>query len=66
MTSNFLLSNEPGTLTLPYSRYYNYWRTPVTGDERLVHFVGTHRYSDGVYRHMTERAIDRLTGPGPE
>lgn len=66
VTSNFLLSNEPGTVTLPYGHYYNYWRTPVTGDERLVHFVGTHRYSDGVYRHMTARAINRLTRPRTE
>ncbi|MBB4048203.1 hypothetical protein [Sphingomonas sp. UMB7805-LC452B] len=63
VTSNFLLANEPDTRILPYSGYYNYWRTPVTGDERLVHFVGTHRYSDGVYRRMTAHAIDRLKQP---
>ena len=60
VASNFLLSNEPGTRALPYARYYNYWLTPATGDERLVHFVGTHRYSDGAYRRMTGRAIDAL------
>lgn len=60
ITSNFLLSNEPESRLLPYALYSNYWRLPVTGDERLVHFVGTHRYSDSVYRGMTRRAIDML------
>ena len=61
VTSNFLLANEPGARLLPYARYCNYWLAPLSGDERLVHFVGTHRYSDETYRRMTARAIDRLT-----
>ncbi len=61
VTSNFLLANEPGARLLPYARYCNYWLDPVSGDERLIHFVGTHRYSNETYRRMTARAIDRLT-----
>ncbi len=61
VTSNVLLANEPGARLLPYHRYCNYWLQRVTGDERLVHFVGTHRYSDATYRRMTVRAIEQLT-----
>jgi hypothetical protein len=57
VTSNFLLANEPGTVTLPYARYCNYWKQPLGGDERFLHFLGTHRYSDAAYRTATRRAI---------
>lgn len=61
VTSNFLLANEPDSRPLPYDRYYNYWLQPGSGDARFVHFVGTHRYSDQLYRRMTARAIDKLS-----
>lgn len=60
VTSNILLANEPGARLLPYARYCNYWLQPISGDERLVHFVGTHRYTDATYRRMTARAIGQL------
>jgi hypothetical protein len=59
VTSNFLLANEPGTRTLPYARYCNYWKQPIGGDERFLHFLGTHRYSDAAYRDATMKAIGR-------
>lgn len=57
VTSNFLLANEPGTRALPYARYANYWKQAFGGDERFLHFLGTHRYSDAAYRDATRRAI---------
>lgn len=60
VTSNFMLANEPGARLLPYARYHNYWLEPQPADERFVHFVGTHRYSDDRYIDATDRAISLL------
>jgi hypothetical protein len=60
VTSNFLVANSDDPLLLPYSRYSNYWNEPVAADSRLLHFVGTHRYSSGEYRRQSERAIAAL------
>ncbi|WP_428968754.1 hypothetical protein ACQR50_13835 [Sphingomonas sp. Xoc002] len=60
VASNFLLANEPGARILPYARYHNYWLEPQPVDERFVHFVGTHRYSDDRYIAATDRAIALL------
>lgn len=63
VTSNFLLANEPGVRLLPYARYHNYWLEPQPVDERFIHFVGTHRYSDDRYIAATDRAIALLPRP---
>lgn len=57
VASNFLLANEPGTRPLPYAHYANYWKQEIGADMRFVHFVGTHRYSDGEYRRLSLQAI---------
>jgi len=60
VASTFLLANEPGTRTLPYARYLNYWNEPPTAGAAFIHFVGTHRYSTSEYRDRTRQAIASL------
>ncbi|RJY09238.1 hypothetical protein [Aurantiacibacter aquimixticola] len=60
VTSNFLLSNEPEPVVLPYGRYLNYWNEPWDDDAAFVHFVGTHRHDNGAYETASLAAIDRL------
>jgi hypothetical protein len=60
VASNFLVANSEDPVLLPYSRYSNHWNEPIGPDSRFLHFVGTHRYSNGEYRRHTERAIDWL------
>lgn len=57
VASNFLLANDPGVRPLPYARYLNYWKQAPGDDARFLHFVGTHRYSDGEYRRRSVQAI---------
>jgi hypothetical protein len=61
VASNFLVANSEDPILLPYSRYSNYWNEPTGLDSRLLHFVGTHRYSTGEYCRHTERAIAALS-----
>ncbi len=60
VTSNFLISNEPGSQLLPYDRYCNFWNEPLGDDMQFVHFIGTYRYHRGIYSDLTRRMIDRL------
>ncbi len=60
VASSFLLANEPGTVTLPYASYLNYWKQEIEAEARFLHFVGTHRYSDAAYRVRTRQAIAAL------
>ncbi|HET8612906.1 MAG TPA: hypothetical protein VFL92_09090 [Sphingomonas sp.] len=60
VASNFLVSNSPDPLLLPYDRYANYWNEAPGADMRFLHFVGTHRYAKGEYRRRTRQAIAAL------
>jgi hypothetical protein len=60
VASTFLIANDEDPVLLPYSRYSNHWNEPISPDSCLVHFVGTHRYSNGEYRRYTKRAINML------
>jgi hypothetical protein len=60
VASNFFVANSENPVLLPYSRYSNHWHEPIAPDSRLLHFVGTHRYSNGEYRRYTERAISSM------
>ncbi|AKH42658.1 hypothetical protein FHS61_000428 [Altererythrobacter atlanticus] len=60
VASNFHIANEPSPVLLPYSRYLNYWGEDWAEDAAFIHFVGTHRYSNGAYARASQDAIDRL------
>lgn len=60
VTSNFLISNEPGSQLLPYEHYCNFWNEPLGADMRFVHFIGTYRFHQGLYARLTRQAIAQL------
>ena len=60
VTSNFTIANEPDPLLLPYERYLNYWNEVPPADARFIHFIGTHRYANGLYVDCSRAAIAAL------
>lgn len=55
IASNFILANAPGATVLPFPRYACFEPGLRTDEHALLHFIGTYRYDDGVYRR---RAVD--------
>ena len=64
VASNFVISNDPDPIILPYSHYINHWDEPVPADVRFWHFVGTYRYHFGTYCRATRAAIEALRAEG--
>ena len=60
VTSNFLVSNEPGSVLLPYEHYCNFWNEPYGDDMRFVHFIGTFRFHGGLYGRLSRIMADKL------
>lgn len=61
VTSNFLIANEPDPVLLPYDRYLNFWDQGPPDDARLVHFLGTCRFTGETYLNETRAAIRALS-----
>jgi hypothetical protein len=62
VASNFLLANTTGAEVLPYPKYCCYgpgirWKESV-----FLHFIGSHRFENGVYRRAGQRIIGELSG----
>lgn len=60
VTSNFHLANEREPAVLPYARYLNYWNEPWDSEASFLHFVGTHRHSNGAYIDASLQAIEQI------
>lgn len=60
VTSNIVIANEPDPLLLPYDHYLNFWDKGVPADARLVHFIGSYRYSGRAYIDATRAAVAAL------
>jgi hypothetical protein len=60
--SNCLISKTPGASTLPWPKYRNYL-FPRTNDPfeaaGFIHFVGSNRFADTVYRQALKRFLSR-------
>ena len=62
LTSNLLISNTPDAKPLPVPRYLSFWAHPEI-DYRacsFLHFIGPHRYDDGLYLELARRLIAAL------
>jgi len=58
--SNCLISKTDDACTLPWPKYRNHMFPPTNepfASASFIHFIGTHRFSDSVYRLAVERAI---------
>ena len=59
LVSNLLIANSPGAVALPFPRYASYWAHPGVAyeDAAFLHFIGPHRFSNGVYRKLARRVL---------
>lgn len=62
LTSNLLIANAPDPLPLPPPRFVSYWAHPdIPYDESVfIHFIGPHRYSNGLYVRSAKRVVKEL------
>ena len=60
VTSNYMAANAPNALVLPVERY-PFWRPDVNIEKAVfVHFFGTFRFSNGMYKQQALQVIRRL------
>lgn len=59
VTSNIVVSNSEGAVVLPHPKYCN-CRRIQEGLTKFVHFIGTCRFSRGIYTRYVSEAIARL------
>ena len=57
VTSSFVVANTADPLLLPYDRYLNHWGDPLGPDPRLVHFIGSRRFTGKAYATATRTAL---------
>jgi hypothetical protein len=50
IASNYLLANAPDAKVLPFERYACFEPHVQPGARPFLHFIGSHRYNDGLYR----------------
>lgn len=60
VASNFLIANTPRPAALPLARYMNFRPGADIAEARLVHFMGTYRFANDVYRDRVRALIRSL------
>ncbi len=65
VTSNLLIANAPEPYPLPAPKYLSYWAHPDVPYERaaFLHFIGPHRFSNGLYLKNARRVIASSNQP---
>jgi hypothetical protein len=59
VASNFILANAPGATVLPFPRYACFEPHLKHSEHSVLHFIGTYRYNNGVYRRRGAEFISR-------
>jgi hypothetical protein len=62
VASNYILANAPGATVLPFPRYACFEPQLESGDHAFLHFIGTYRYDNGVYRRRAAEFLSAYTG----
>ena len=57
VASNFAISNLAEPLALPQSKYVNFGPNIRWREKSLIHFIGTYRFSGGVYSRLAKQQI---------
>lgn len=57
IASNYMLANATDAMVLPLSRYASFEPHLAPGDRPFLHFFGTYRYNDGLYRMRAGRFL---------
>lgn len=60
VTSNHIVASLPGGQLLPWPDYACYYPHSDPGEARLLHFIGSWRFSRGVYARAGQRVIAEL------
>ncbi|MBY0336532.1 MAG: hypothetical protein K2X11_07955 [Acetobacteraceae bacterium] len=60
--SNFAVANMPDPLALPVPAYTNHVPGRSGEGTKLFHFLGSHRFDDGLFARLGQREIARLAG----
>jgi hypothetical protein len=64
LTSNLLIANTDSAFPLPFPKYLSYWAHPDVNydDAAFIHFIGPHRFSNGLYLRKAKNIIAALSG----
>jgi hypothetical protein len=62
VSSNFLVAHDPEGELLPYRGYRNFGGEKLTAECAFVHFFGTFRFDEGMYRRMSRETAALLNG----
>lgn len=57
VTSNYIVSNNQGSVVLPFPKYGSFEPQVDISQSRLVHFYGTYRFSEGKYISLTRKFL---------
>lgn len=62
VASNLMVANAPCAVPLPFPKYASYWVHPNIRYEdcAFIHFIGTHRYDNGLYVHSAHKVSSAL------
>ena len=60
IASNYILANAPDAIVLPFDRYACIQPNIALGNRPFLHFFGTYRYCDGLYRKGARRFVKTL------
>jgi hypothetical protein len=60
VTSNLAIANSIDPLVLPSPKYVNHVPNEDISRAAFIHFIGKHRYRNGVYARLSQNIIDEL------
>jgi hypothetical protein len=60
IASNYMLANAPGVKVLPFDRYACFEPHIRPGDRPFLHFIGSYRYNEGLYRKRARSFLTQL------
>ncbi|HEV2647174.1 MAG TPA: hypothetical protein VGU46_12485 [Acidobacteriaceae bacterium] len=63
VASNLLIANSPEAQVLEFPKYLSYWAHPEVPYEKasFIHFIGPHRFSNGLYIKSAKKVIGSLS-----
>lgn len=61
VASNYIIANIPGAVILPYDKYTLFEPGIDYEKASYIHFIGTHRFKEGVYIELSKQIIKKLT-----
>lgn len=60
VASNYFVANSPDAVVLPFPKYASFGPGIDTRECSFIHFIGSHRFDDGVYARVAKQEINSL------